>query len=658
MPGLSYSERIDVRSRLTRVLAVTIALFVVLAVRLVHLQLVRGAHYRTRSEENQFQTRRLIAPRGLILDRNEKILVDNRPAFTLCAVPAEMGDIDATLDELARLLPVDVAKLKAEIDQHRSNPYEHIVFERNAGYRHVTVVEENSVRLPGIITSVRPERRYVLGRCAGNVFGYLGEVNQHELDASAELLPGDLIGRAGVEQVYDGYLRGENGGLLIEAFAQGRPQLERDLFGRPVARRDSLGRPLRTERDDAIPGHNVVLTIDAALQHVAESALDGLVGSIVVMDARTGGLLVLASSPSYNPGIFVDGDADAIRQVLAGEHHPMLHRAFQSTYAPASTFKPVVAAAGLDSGDISPGWTALCTGSYRIGESRPFRCWKRDGHGSIDVVDALAYSCDVFFYALGYRLGIDRIEQYGRLFGLGRVTGLDLPGEKPGLVPGRAWKRSRFAHAIDPTERRWYPGETLNVAIGQGYLLVTPLQMARVAAVFVNGGYLVTPHVGDRVTDAGGRTVTELRPAVPAEPIISADSVRIVRQGLRRAVEKDQFPTGTGHLAKIPELVVIGKTGTGQVVSGLGGSADPMQLDIPYELRDHAWFIGGVIDDSLSIAFAVMIEHGGHGGERAAPIARKMIEAVYGLADTVPAPPIKLRDFTVAQRPGDSASTG
>jgi len=658
MQDLSYSERIDEGRRLRRVVLVLSGLFAVLALRLVHLQVIEGTRYRVRSEKNQFRTRRLIAPRGLILDRNNKILVDNRPAFALCAVPAEMDNVDETLDELAKLIDIDTAYLKREIDRHRANPYEQIVFEQDATFRQVTLVEENSLLVPGIITSVRPRRRYALGSIGGNLVGYLNEVNQQELDSSPERRPGDLKGRGGVEQIYDGRLRGQNGGLLIETFARGRPQLEVDLFGRQVARHDSLGRPLRTERDDPVPGQNIVLTIDANIQRAAETAIEGLVGSVVVMDARTGSVLALASSPTYDPSGFVSGDSKAIQEALGGKNRPMLHRAFQGTYPPASTFKIVVAAAALDSGTISANWTTQCTGSYRIGQSRPFRCWKRDGHGLIDIVDGLTFSCDVCFYALGERVGIDLIERYARLFGMGAVTGIDLPGEKRGLVPGRAWKYRRTAHVSDPSERRWYPGETLNVSIGQGWLLATPLQMARVAAVIVNGGYLVTPHVADRVTNAEGHTVATLRPDIPDEPILTSQTVRTIREGLLRAVEKDKYPTGTGHLAKTAGLVVIGKTGTGQVVSGYGQSDDPLQLDIPYKARDHAWFVGGVLDESFPISFAVLVEHGGHGGDRAAPIARQVIEAVYGIGESPLTVPLDLREFTVADKADGSETTG
>jgi len=658
MPGLSYADRIDVRGRLRRVIIVVTALFVILAARLVHLQVIEGVYYRTCSEHNQFRQVPLIAPRGLVLDKTGRILVDNRPAFALCAVPAEMGVVHETIDRLADLMPVDTAELERQIDAHRGNPYEHVIFERDVDFYRVTLVEENSAQLPGIITSVRPRRRYVLGSCGGNMLGHLGEVNRDEIDASPRFRPGSLIGRGGIEQMYDKQLRGSDGGLLIEVFAKGRPQLEVDLFGRRVARRDSLGRPLRTERDEAVPGNNVVLTIDAAIQQAAEQALDGLVGSVVVMDARTGGILALVSSPSYDPETFVSGDADAVRAVLTDPTHPMLHRAYQSTYAPGSTFKIVVAAAGLDSGEISTDSTVECTGSYRIGQSRPFRCWRRQGHGALNVTEALTYSCDVFFYVLGHRLGIERLGHYARLFGLGTTSGLDLPGEKPGFVPSPAWKRARFAHVSDPSERRWYPGETLNVSIGQGWLLATPLQMARVAAVIANGGYLVTPQIASRITDPGGRVVAASRPELPTEPIISARSVRVIREGLRRAVEKTDFPTGTGHLAKIPELVVLGKTGTAQVVSGYDESDDPLQLDIPYAYRDHAWFIGCVLDESLPVSFAVMVEHGGHGGDRAAPIARTVLEAVYGLGDSPAGSVDGLRETTPAQEPDRVAAVG
>ncbi len=386
---------------------------------------------------------------------------------------------------------------------------------------------------------------------------------------------------------------------------------------------DSLGRKLRTEkRRDPVPGHDVYLTIDSRIQQMCEQALAGAAGAIVVMDADTGEILALVSRPAYDPNIFVGtGKASEVTGVLNDPRHPLLNRAFQATYAPGSVLKPIVAIAALEKGVLDPETRFACYGSYDMG--RIFRCWNKHGHGVIGLVDALAYSCDVFFYRVGELVGPRTIAAYCDMFGLGERTGIELGGERNGFVPTVEWKRRQFGEG-------WYRGDTANLSIGQGSILVTPLQMASVYAALVNDGRLLKPRIVSKVVSEAGDLVLQSDTEVTSVLDVREETLRIVAAGLRKAVEKTTYPTGTGYRARVKGVDVLGKTGTAQVVAKQRDEDEKQDPEsIPYKFRDHAWFVAAVTDRRPRLVVCVLVEHGGHGGEVASPIARNLIRGVY-----------------------------
>ena len=633
MERFLYAKHIGLKRRVRRLGVIMLVLLAVVTLRLIQLQIIFGDTYRTLSDGNRFRLLRLDAPRGLILDRDGEVLADNRSAFTLTAIPREIENPEATLERLDRLVALEPERLDTAANRlstlrHSStNMAMHLSIKEDMPFYEIARVEEAMTDLPGIVIASRPVRRYAYGDLAGTVLGYLGEVDMTELNRFGDrgYTLGSLIGKTGIEAVCEEYLRGVDGGLYVEVHSVGKPQLE--TYFREGRREqswvDSLGRRLRTEkRRDPVPGDNVYLTIDKHIQKLCEKALAGAAGAVVVMDADTGELLGLASRPTYDPNIFVGtGNASEVTRVLNDPKHPLLNRAFQATYAPGSVLKPIVAIAALERGAIDPETQLTCYGSYDLG--RIFRCWNRNGHGTISLVDALAYSCDVFFYQVGDRVGHRAITTYCGMFGLGQPTGLELGGERRGLVPTVEWKRRHFGEG-------WYRGDTANLSIGQGAILVTPLQMATVYAALVNGGRLLRPHLVHRVVSEDGEPVLQPETEVVSVLDVRQETLRIVTAGLRKGVEKATYPTGTGYRARVKGADVIGKTGTAQVVTQKRDEIEDEELEsTPYELRDHAWFVAAVTGKQPRIVVCVFVEHGGHGGEVAAPIAGNLIRGIY-----------------------------
>jgi penicillin-binding protein 2 len=628
-----YAKHIGLKRRVKRLGVVMAVLLAIVSLRLVQLQIIFGDTYLTLSDGNRFRLLRLDAPRGLILDRNGEVLADNRSAFALSAIPREIENPEATLERLDKLVALEpegldkAASLLSTLRHSSTNMAMHVSIKEDIPFYEIARVEEAMTDLPGIVIASRPVRRYVYGDLGGTVLGYLGEVDMAELNRLRDrgYTLGSLIGKTGIEAVCEEYLRGVDGGLYVEVHSVGKPQLE--TYFREGRREqswvDSLGRRLRTEkRRDPLPGNDVYLTIDRAIQELCEKALAGAAGAVVVMDADTGELLGLASRPTYDPNIFVGtGNASEVIQVLNDPKHPLLNRAFQATYAPGSVLKPIVAIAAVERGVLDPETRLTCYGSYDLG--RIFRCWNKNGHGAISLVDAIAYSCDVFFYQVGELVGHRAIGTYCQMFGLGQPTGLELSGERSGLVPTVEWKRRHFGEG-------WYKGDTANLSIGQGAILVTPLQMATAYAALVNGGRLLKPHLVDRVVSEEGELVLQRETEVVSVLDVRQETLRIVTAGLRKGVEKSTFPTGTGYRARVKGVDIIGKTGTAQVVTQKRDELEDEELEsTPYEFRDHAWFVAAVTDKQPRVVVCVLVEHGGHGGDVAAPIAGNLIRNIY-----------------------------
>ena len=593
-----------IERRLAAALVWVLVVWVALLGRLFWLQVLQGDRYQISAERNSIRTHRMAAPRGMILDRNREILVDSRPSFDVLLVPHEVSAPGETLGRLARLtgvtLEVLVRTLGEPTGRQRFVPQRVV---RDLGRDALARVEARQWALDGVVTQATPIRSYRYGESAAHVLGWLGETDKEQLRLRKYqgYRRGDVIGRDGIERLLDRELRGRDGGRNVLVDAHGR-----ELRG-----------------IDAVapqPGQNVVLTLDHRLQQVAEQALAETEkrGSVVALDPRNGEVLVLANRPSFEPNLFAVGIDHASWKALSEDPGTPLHnRALQGQYPPGSTYKIVTALAGLEAGVITDDFRVDCAGSYRLGRRR-YRCWRRGGHGEVDLHRALVESCDVFFYRVGEELGVDRLAYYARTLGLGSPTGIELLGETPGLVPTSEWKRRRFAEP-------WLKGETLSTAIGQGFNLWTPIQLASAYAVLANGGTRYRPYVVRRVEDVDGSLIRESEPEIAGEVAISKRSVARVRAALRGVVHDER---GTGWvMRRLPFGVeAAGKTGTAQVVALARGPAVDEE-DLPEAHRDHAWFVAWAPAERARITVAVLVEHGGHGASTAAPIARRVIAA-------------------------------
>lgn len=625
MSGSKDQKKYDGAERRIHLVAILIMLaFSVLCFQFWRLQILNLSQFSEMAEANRVRQKRLDAPRGVIYGRDEVVLADNRASADIVFVPGDcpkeqIPEVCATLEALIGVSP---ERLLAQIESSRRQPFSQIPVKRDVSKADRIRIEENSFSLPGVYTVVQPQRRYLYAETAGQLLGYLGEINQRELEEHEGYNMGDLIGRTGLEQMYEDVLRGHDGYMLVTKYATGSPQFRTDRYGVPyIAKRDSHGHLLSEEglRQPPRAGNPLYLTLDIDLQQYCENLLKGEVGAIVVLDADTGAVYALASTPTYDPSVFVTRGRSQERQELLNEAHPrrMRNRAFQEQYPPGSVFKIMMAAAALEEGKINDRTGHHCPGFYQLpGVERRWRCHVRYGHGHVNVYEALAYSCDVYFYNVGINLGIDKISEWAHRMGLGEPTGIDLPGEIPGIIPDKEWK-ARMNADKSVWEQRWYPGETVNLSIGQGGASTTPLQNAVMMACIVNGGYRVTPYLNAS------------RPSERSEKILSDTTVESVRRGLQMCVDKMDPPRGTGRRAHIPGMVVLGKTGTAQIMSLKHHEQYATAADIPYHKRDHAWFVAGVLDREPRISLCVLIEHGHQGGEVASPYAKDVITYFY-----------------------------
>jgi penicillin-binding protein 2 len=585
------------RRRLNGTLVIVLAAFLVLGLRLFHLQVVQGEEYRRLSENNCIRLQDIDPPRGQILDRQRRLLVDNRPSFNLVMVPRDAKPVDTTLARLADGVGLDLEELAHAAERTRS-VYRPVVLRADIDRDLLAAVEARRYDLPGVTVDVKALRRYVYGDSAAHLLGYMGEINAEELAGGRYpgCRGGDSIGKFGIEKNCEPLLRGQPGGRQVEVDARGQ-----------------VIRILKTV--EAVPGHNVVLTIDHRLQAVAEQSLGDRAGAVVAVDPRNGEVLVMASRPSFDPNAFVGGISRRDWQALVeNPRRPMENKAIQATYPPASTYKIVTAMAGLQEGEIDGRSQFFCPGQLRYG-NRAYRCWKRGGHGHLNVVEAISQSCDVFFYQVGIKLGVDRLARYARSCGLGSPTDVGLDHEEAGLIPTAAWKKGRFGVP-------WQGGETLSVAIGQGYNLVTPIQMAMMIAAVGNGGTLYQPRLVHAVESAEGRVIEQPEPVVKGRIAVGARNLDLIQEGLWRVVQGDR---GTARGIRLEGIDISGKTGTAQVFSRKGETDG--KGDVADHLRDHAWFVAYVPSEAPGIAVAVIIEHGEHGSSAAAPVARAVIQA-------------------------------
>ncbi len=586
--------------RLGVVALLILVAFSVLISRLWRLQVREGGDLRELSENNRLRLKRTPPLRGVIYDRRGRVFVDNRPSFNVVLVPEDTPDVKATLQALSAYVTDGVAFTGETLPRNSRRPsYEGVVVAKDIAWPTLVAVEAHQLDIPGVTVEVSTKRHYPLAGLAAHLLGYVGEVNPQERALLPAYRLGDLIGKFGIEKKWEADLRGRGGGQQIEV--------------------DAAGKRLRVLGEvEARAGQSLVLTVEQDLQQAAEVALDGKEGAIVVLGVQTGEVLAMVSRPAFDPNLFARGlKTDEWRTLIEDPLHPLNNRAIQGQYPPGSIFKVIMAAAALEKGVITPATRFFCSGGLPFGR-RVFHCWKKGGHGSVAVQQAIAQSCDVYFYQVGQRLGINAIADYARRFGLGSPLGIALDHEAPGVIPDSAWKKQVL-------NAPWYAGETLSVAIGQGYVTVTPLQMAVVAATIANGGTVYRPYVVKRVINDAGEVLRDYAPEVIQTVALNPQTLQLVRDGMRDVVNGH---TGTGKKAQLPDILVAGKTGTSQVIAGTRGKGKVL----PRQYRDHAWFIAFAPADAPEVAVACLLEHAGEGGgAAAAPVVRQVLASYFAL---------------------------
>lgn len=601
--GLHDSELGELQRRLM-VLRVGLLLVVaLLALRLWHLQIREGPYYRDLSENNRTRSVILEPARGLIYDRNGILLANNVPSFSLYVALEDVKDREGLIEQLSQLIGVDPELVRRKLSVRGAKQLPRKIKDRLT-LKEATLIESHRLELPGVMIQVESQRNYLGGVVASHVLGYVGEVSAEQLEKPefAELHQGSIVGQYGVEKFFDQIVRGMAGQKSVEV--------------------DALGHEKRTVVvDQPHAGDDLYLTIDARLQKVAEDLLGQESGAIVALDPTKGDILAMASRPAFDPNVLSrELTAKQWVEIVQDEGRPLNNRASQGQYPPGSTFKVMMAAAALESKTMTPSSTVFCTGGYQFGR-RVYHDWKASGHGSVDLRKALIHSCDVYFYTVGQRMGIDTMAFYAHQFGLGEETGVELPSERIGTVPSTEWKQ-KVKHEA------WLPGETISAAIGQGYVTVTPLQMASLIGTVANDGLAFRPRLVQAIMDRTTGQRQEL-PAVPkAKLAVKPETLKLIREALAGVVTE-----GTGGRAKSSIVTIAGKTGTAQTSALRTGP----EKDIPKKFRDHAWFVAFAPVENPTIAVAVLAEHMGHGGSAAAPLAKEVIETYTKLMSKSPA---------------------
>lgn len=584
---------------------IMIATFTLLSINLWRLQVLRGETYDEKSRSNKVRLIRLAAPRGSILDCNGQVIAENRPGFQFSAVAQELENPAELIERCSSITGIPPEKMRSMLEKSKSLPrFTTYALKKNLSFEQASLLEALTSDLKGVVVEVKPYRSYPLGYTLCHVIGTVGEVSADELINSAKsgYRMGDTVGKSGLEKEYEQYLKGEEGWEHIEIDAKGRQLAE--VVRNPPKR-----------------GADILLTVDSSFQKYVESIFRHRAGAVVAIDPDTGQILAMVSKPGFDLNLFSPSISDKEWKKLNDDPlHPLENRAIRGLYSPASTFKIVTAAAALSERVIGSERKFLCTGKLDIG-GIVFRCWNPYGHGMINLHNAIVESCDVYFYEVGKRLGADRMAKWAALFGLGKPSGIPLPQELPGLVPTNRWKMRTYGEPIKD-------GETVSIAIGQGFLLATPLQLAVMVGAFANGGRIMRPAIVKQIRSSRGDIIYEHSPVVRWLLPLADDDREMIRAAMMHVVQDRR---GTGKKAFIPGLNVKGKTGTTQVISTRDETLSPDQ--IPYHERTHAIFVACVDDRPQKIALVVVVEHGGGGGSTAAPIARKILCNYYGIKD-------------------------
>ncbi|HNQ62378.1 MAG TPA: penicillin-binding protein 2 [Syntrophorhabdaceae bacterium] len=562
---------------------------IILCVRLWDLQIMKGNEMRKLSEQNRIRVKKVIAPRGIIYDKKGKILADTRPSFNMYITPEDIKDFNQTVDGLAKLINLDreeiLDKLKSSSGFPQSFP---VKIKSDITMEEVAKVEVNRVYLPGVSIQIEPKRNYPYGKMMAHMLGYVSEISDEEIKTKEfkSYSPGDFIGRYGLERAYESYLRGIDGEKRVEV--------------------DAMGREVRTlDIKDSIPGNSLYLNVDLEIQTTVEKAYEGKKGGCIAVEPKTGAVTALVSRPAFDPNKFAGGiSKEDWKAIITDKSHPLQNRVTQGRYPPGSTFKILTALKALNSGIINERTSFSCRGGFPFG-NRVFKCWKKGGHGAVSVHRGIVESCDVFFYNVGLKLGIDRIHEIAEEIGLGRATGIDLPSEKNGLVPSSEWKKKTYGQP-------WYEGETLSVSIGQGAVWLTPVQLLQLSVFVANEGVTFKPQIVNRIVSPEGKIIKTFEPVMKTNVKIKKDVIKIIKDGMRGVVNE---PSGTAYGSRIQTINMSGKTGTAQSVGEKGKN-----------LGDHAWFIAYAPAEEPAVAISVLAEYGGHGSSAAAPIAKLIAE--------------------------------
>ncbi|MCM8783745.1 MAG: penicillin-binding protein 2 [Candidatus Omnitrophica bacterium] len=551
--------------------------FLFLIIILWYYQIIKGEYFFSLSEKGRIRIIPFLSERGKILDRNAKELATYIPILNIVAIPHILKDKKMVFEELSNILGIPTEELNNKYERNLYFPFMPVVLVKNISLDKVFIIEEKKPELMGIDIEVYPLRFYPFGPVASHLLGYLGEISSEEL---SELKPygyriKNLVGKMGIEKTLDVYLRGENGGLQVEV--------------------DNFGNIVRTIGEKkALRGKDIHLTIEADWQKKAHSLLKGLNGAIIIMDVNNGEILTMESSPTFDPNIFLAEEEQKIQSVLTSHRAIFLNRATKVNIPPGSIFKLIVAIAGLTSGKITAYTQYKCEGKFYLG-SGEFRCWLENGHGYETVVEAIKHSCNIFFYKLGLELGIERIKNFADLFELGKKTGIEIE-EKNGFIPTPKWKQTKF-------KERWFEGDTANISIGQGYILVTPLQILRLVAAIANGGFLIKPHLVKSIEGIPIQDTTKEYTGI--NPRI----LKIIREGMFKVVNE---PNGTGSRANVEKLEIAAKTATVQTTRG----------------NSHALITGFLPYSNPKLCFIIFLEHGGSGGVEAAELCHNLFSAL------------------------------
>ncbi|MBI5642469.1 MAG: penicillin-binding protein 2 [Deltaproteobacteria bacterium] len=585
------------------------AAFFIIAARFWYLQILESSHYTELSMNNSTRLVKSPAPRGVVYDRLGIKIAENRPGFDLYLVPEDVKDWPKTKSMLKDLVDIDEETIDEKLKKSKGRPpFQAVTLEEDLSWDETVKIESYKFEMPGVILDVSPKRSYIFAEATAHLIGYLGEISEKELKEreggtnSNKYSPGDLTGKYGLEKSFESDLRGIDGGKEVEV--------------------DALGRKIKVVNYSApYPGNNMKLTIDIKTQVAAWAALKDKVGAAVAIEPSTGKVLAMVSTPTFDPNALSAGiSKDDWRDLIENPLNILNNRAIQGLYPPASTFKPIHAAAALEEKVITPSTMIYSGGAFRYGK-RDYRDWKEKGHGIINVNRAIVESSDTFFYQVGLKLGIDRLARYTKSFGFGTKTGIPLLNEKSGLVPSSEWKEKTY-------KVKWFEGETISVSVGQGYMLTTPLQLCNAYAAIANGGTLYKPQLIEEIKTPAGQELSRFTPEERGKLIISPENMATVKEALKGVVHDDG---GTAHFLKASNLKIAGKTGTAQVARLIKRTKNVQS--IAYKYRDHAWFAGFAPYDDPKIAVVVIVEHGGFGASAAAPVARELFKAYLTTMD-------------------------